>query len=473
MWRLVLLALALPACAAIDGIDGDYQVRGEIGAGGTGGDGAGAFPPVTASWSVAIEADASAVRSVVALPDGALATGSFSGLLSIGERTAGPSFADDGFVVRLGATGNVIWLRTFGGPNADVGRAVALAGDAVVVVASCQDAHLSEGDIVGTAGGADVCVLRLDPITGGVLGASSFGGPSSEGVTDVLVDGDRLVMTGNIDGAIGDWQSCDYVSPASAGDGSTFTARLESNGDCTARGYAQPGTFQLAGSVTLVDGDVFVSGETTVPNDPEVPTEDGRAGFAARLDDSGSEVQTVLVDGKAQDVFSGLATTSTGALVVAGQVSSGAQLDAVVDATGQRGFVGALDAGRMSWTWGEVFGASDVAEEVAARAVTAAGGRIHVVGDFYGAGQTFGASTFDAIGLRDVFLVTLDEEGTPIEARQFGADGGEYALPHDVSADPESGGIVVGGVFQRAIQIAGDPLASDASLTGFVGWLMP
>jgi hypothetical protein len=157
--------------------------------------------------------------------------------------------------------------------------------------------------------------------------------------------------------------------------------------------------------------------------------------------------------------------------VVAGVASNGAELTGVLTSAAQRGFVGSVDPAGMRWSWAQVLGALDDPDDVAARSVTAAGGRIVVAGDFIGTGQTFAGTTLDATGARDLFVVELDESGAPIAARAFG--GGGHTSGQAVSFDPTSSGVVVGGSFEQMLSIAGTELEGTADRTAYVAFLLP
>ena len=154
-------------------------------------------------WTTAIESSEWAqVGTIIGTPRGALVGGAFSGTLRIGNSVVSSAGKSDGFVVRLGQTGQPEWLIRVGGPHADSVQGI-----------STRNGHLA---IAGTfaagaeLGGvplpafdervpyADGFVATLDDRTGARLWAATFGGKLDDSVAGVVIDeAENIVVAGN------------------------------------------------------------------------------------------------------------------------------------------------------------------------------------------------------------------------------------------------------------------------------------
>lgn len=140
-------------------------------------------------WKLAIEASEWAQITTV---HGSLVAGAFSGTLRIGSTVVSSAGKSDGFVARLGATGQPEWLVRLGGPHADSvqgaderdGR-VAIAGT-FAAGAELQGVPLPAFD--ERAPYADGFVAELDAASGARVWSAAFGGKLDDSVAGVAID---------------------------------------------------------------------------------------------------------------------------------------------------------------------------------------------------------------------------------------------------------------------------------------------
>jgi len=120
-------------------------------------------------------------RGVLALPDG--------GCIVVGSVEVASSNQWDITVVRLGATGNIVWQKQIGTPFDDHGEDIEATSDGQFVVA----ARTYES----VAGNFQIRLFKMDPATGNTLWDRSFGGSDSDYPGDLIVlsNGD-LAVTG-------------------------------------------------------------------------------------------------------------------------------------------------------------------------------------------------------------------------------------------------------------------------------------
>jgi hypothetical protein len=143
----------------------------------------------------------------------AFVTGEFTGqTLACGTTTltnAGPVYTSDIFVVKYSGTGNVLWAKSEGGVDNDIGHAIVTTatGD-VLVTGKYKSPTLTPGTTTLTNAGSatnDAFVIKYDA-SGNVVWAKSIGAPSDETGYDISSD-----VSGNVFVA-GEFYSNTFVS---------------------------------------------------------------------------------------------------------------------------------------------------------------------------------------------------------------------------------------------------------------------
>jgi hypothetical protein len=109
----------------------------------------------------------------------------------------------DGWVVKLSATGTILWQKTLGGIGDDNANNIQLTADGGYIVASTNGSN--NGVITGNQGGTDACIIKLS-VTGDIEWQKTYGGTGSEGVNSIqpIADGSYIVAgyTRSIDGDV-------------------------------------------------------------------------------------------------------------------------------------------------------------------------------------------------------------------------------------------------------------------------------
>ncbi len=126
-----------------------------------------------------------------------LMTGGFAGRIASGDCVLSSHGYMDVFAIKLSADGRCIWSKRFGGRHDDWGNAIRDAGDFVAVAGTFEDTMHAGGDILRSAGGTDVFLVRLDPSSGTITGGTTFGGPLNDQGSSLLVSDDELVVSGS------------------------------------------------------------------------------------------------------------------------------------------------------------------------------------------------------------------------------------------------------------------------------------
>jgi len=112
---------------------------------------------------------------------------------------------DDAWVVKLDATGNIVWENTFGGTQRDEGNAISVlpTGDLILAFTSSS----SDGTMSSNNGDGDMWIAKLSSTTLTLDWAQSFGGSLPEEARSILVQSDGIVIAGSTSSSNGDVSS--------------------------------------------------------------------------------------------------------------------------------------------------------------------------------------------------------------------------------------------------------------------------
>ncbi|MEZ4438934.1 MAG: hypothetical protein R3B72_07585 [Polyangiaceae bacterium] len=138
------------------------------------------------------------VAAVAFRPDGEglVAAGGFHAAIDISGDVYTASGDEDGFLVSLDMSGDLLWSQAFGGPGQDHVAALAVDGSGELWLAGHFSQDLQLGDLsAGAAGGRDVFVARVAS-DGEPRYLAAFGDEADEAATGLALDGEAVVVTG-------------------------------------------------------------------------------------------------------------------------------------------------------------------------------------------------------------------------------------------------------------------------------------
>lgn len=97
---------------------------------------------------------------------------------------------DDLWMLRIDGEGEIIWERTYGGSNEDIGlRAEQLAGGQIAILGSTRS---DDGDVTGNKGNLDAWVLVIDAL-GNLVQQMNYGGLENDVLNALIVDEDDAI----------------------------------------------------------------------------------------------------------------------------------------------------------------------------------------------------------------------------------------------------------------------------------------
>ncbi len=318
------------------------------------------------------------------------------GYIVAGETYSSGAGLSDVYVLKLDATGNATWTKTFGGSNYDGARSIQQVPDGGYIVAGYTASF--------GAGASDAYVLKLDA-SGNVTWTKTFGGSSSDGASSIqqVPDGGYIVA--------GETYS------SGAGHDDAYVLKLDATGNVTWQKIFGGSDNDYARSIQqTADGGYIVAGYT---NSFGAGSWDA---YVLKLDATGNATWTKTFGGSNNDWAYSIQQVSDGGYIVAGITdSSGAgSYDAYVLKLNASG-----DA-----TWTKTFGGSS-SDGASSIQQTADGGYI-----------VAGYTNSSGAGSHDVYVLKLDATGNVTWQKTFGGSSSDSASSIQQTAD---GGYIVAG----------------------------
>ncbi|MCB0401223.1 MAG: hypothetical protein KDD41_04010, partial [Flavobacteriales bacterium] len=221
---------------------------------------------------------------------------------------AGGSFSADGdvpsnqgdmdfWIVKLSATGTILWSKTYGGSSRDRAYDVNVTSDGGYIVGG--ESWSSDGDISGGSANNDYWQIKLNA-NGNLLWEKSVGGASYEQSTSIIeLSTGEFFVTGLTFSSNGDFAG---LTPKGGGD--LGAVKLDANGNTIwvnlYGGSGQEGQESMA----IEENDGIVIGSRTSSSDGDVPGNKGSNDYwLFKIDHSGNVLWSKTYGGSANDAF--------------------------------------------------------------------------------------------------------------------------------------------------------------------------
>jgi hypothetical protein len=218
----------------------------------------------------------------------------------------------DGWVFKLDANGNVVWKHAMGGTAFDQFFNVIVNSDGTIMVAGQSDSW--DGDVTGQHGGSDLWLVKLDA-SGNKLWAKTYGGSGNdyEGLIQATSDG-GYVLVGTSASSDGDIPANKggldiVVLKLDANGNKQWAHNYGGSQDETANALlvASDGGFVIAGTTSSSDGDV--TGQHGGGADDY---------WVLRLSNTGTKVWATALGGTDEDQAMAITATSAGGYMITG-----------------------------------------------------------------------------------------------------------------------------------------------------------
>ncbi|MDZ4794146.1 MAG: hypothetical protein SGI83_07695 [Bacteroidota bacterium] len=342
----------------------------------------------------------------------------------------------DIWIVKLNATGTIVWNKLLGGNNAEVAYSVQQTTDGGYIVAGFSSSSAT-GDVTGVNhGGRDYWIVKLDG-SGNIVWNKLLGGNYAEEAYSIVqtTDGGYIVAGYSQSSANGD------VTGTNHGSSDYWIVKLDNSGNIVWNKLLGGNLTDLAYSIVqTTDGGYIVTGNSTSSANGDVTgTNHGSSDYwIVKLDNSGNIVWNKLLGGSDTDITYSIQQTTDGGYIVAGESFSSANGDVTGTNHGVQDYwIVKLD-GSGNIIWNKLLGGSgnDITKSIVQ---TTDGGYI-VAG--YSASPANGDVSGVNHGGYDYWIVKLDGSGNIVWNKLLGGSGNDIAYSVQQTAD---GGYIVAG----------------------------
>lgn len=439
------------------------------------------------TWSWACAADESSKGLGYAISTDAsgnvFAAGSFGfngTAITFGTTTLTTVGNRDLFVVKYGASGNVLWAKSAGGISHDDPTGIAIdAGGNVLVIGSFDSPFITFGNITLTSasaygnGSSDIFIVKYDP-SGNVLWAKSAGGIYNDYGKGISTDADgNIFVTGSFVSPSINFGTFTLTNPGFA---NIFIVKYDALGNVLWAKAGAGTSIDAKGEGISADasGNVFVTGNYSYASMVLGTTTLTNAGitdiFTAKYDASGNLLWVRAVGGSSTEQVKGVSTDATGNVFITGafqgpSITFGTSTLTNTDNLGQTldVFIVKYDAsGNVLWAKGAGgITVGGIMDDYGSVVSADASENVFLMGDFKSGTLSFGSTvlTNSSNSRRDIFIVKYDASGNVLWAKSAGGIEDDYG--HGISADANGNVFVIGEDYSASITFGGTTLTND------------
>lgn len=161
----------------------------------------------------------------------------------------------DFWVVRISASGDLVWEKSFGGDQIDEARAIVKSGDGNFIIAG--DTRSNDNDISNNNGAADLWLIKISP-NGELLWEKTIGGTSFDVARSILKTQDNGFLLA------GSSRSDDIDVSENNGQNDAWALKVDSNGNLQWETTVGGSDIDFAYSITeLNDNAIIAVGDST------------------------------------------------------------------------------------------------------------------------------------------------------------------------------------------------------------------
>lgn len=161
----------------------------------------------------------------------------------------------DFWVVRISASGNLVWEKSYGGDQIDEARAIVKSDDGNFIITG--DTRSNDNDISNNNGAADLWLIKISP-NGALLWEKTFGGTSFDVARSILkTQNNDFLLAGSA-------RSDDIDVSENNGQNDAWALKVDSNGNLQWETTVGGSNIDFAYSITeLYDNAIIVVGDST------------------------------------------------------------------------------------------------------------------------------------------------------------------------------------------------------------------
>lgn len=312
----------------------------------------------------------------------------------------------DYWAVRLAANGDVIWNKTYGGSQGDIGRSITATLDGGYILSGYTGSN--DGDVSENGGFHDYWIVKINA-NGDLLWQKTFGFTGSDQATKVIATQDGgFIATGFFDVTASNGEGSDFRSLGRNnrhGVGEYWVIKMDAQGNKEWWDYFG-GTNNDRGYdvVQTDDGGYLLAGESESDDFDITDSKGGYDFWVVKLNENGQKQWTKSYGGSQWDICYGITTSLDGNFILTGNTRSND-----VDVSGLKG-------NADSWTikirptgemiWQKTLGGS---EFDSARSIHSLNNGSYVIA---GTTRSNDGDIASANGQNDAWIYVINEEGT-------------------------------------------------------------
>ena len=279
-----------------------------------------------------------------------------SGYLIIGYTSSSDGYvhayhdSDEVWLVKLSATGNIEWQKSYGGNRNDDGTSILATLDGGYIITAVTNS--TDGDVIFNHGGYDVWLIKIND-TGKIQWQKTYGGSQSDGVFAIMQKADSSYVFSGFS------RSVDGDLTQNAGVQDAWVVGINDTGKILwQKSFGGTSSEYALGITKAKNGAVWVCGYTNSIDGVFSASHGGTDGWVAQLDDTGAINWLKTYGGSLSDGFWAITACKEGGLIAGGGAySTGGQV------TGNHGS-GDIWLARLDDTgsilWQKCYGGSNV-----------------------------------------------------------------------------------------------------------------
>lgn len=246
----------------------------------------------------------------------------------------------DFWLLRLDASGNLLWQKSFGGSEEDYAHEIIPANDGGFLIAG--HTFSVNGDVTANNGMGDFWIIKIDDV-GNLLWQKNYGGSDDDLATGIVATADGYIIAGQSSSSNGD------VSQNN-GEADVWTVKINNSGAMQWE-KSTGGSLDDFGNAIIVtaDGGFAVSGGS-YSNDGDISGNHGIVDYLVlKFDAAGTLQWQKSLGGSEDEISENLAQTEDGGFIVCGSSRSSNGDVSVYYGTYTAWLVKLNPAGDLSW----------------------------------------------------------------------------------------------------------------------------
>jgi hypothetical protein len=404
-----------------------------------------------------------------------IVVGSYRGMFTVGTKTLS-AMGQDIFVAKLSAaTGDVIWIQSFGGAGNDTAIAVAVDSSDNVYVGGTFTGSIDFGDGAVSAANVDGYLLKLDSAGAFVWKKAPLGGQFADSVAGVAVRGTTVALTGVYAGTI----TVNGQTLSNSGTQQGYIVEWGTDGsNGLVKGFT--GTYNILPKAIALDSsnNIVVAGSfnrtANFGGADVMSNADSLDVFLVKYSATGTHLFQKTFGGSSSDQAGGMSVDANDNIILLGQFSGSISFGGPSPVNANTtNIVVAKYSLAGSYQWAQPFGGT-TAQLLATGASANAVGDVVVTGYFCG-NLPVGTETLSSVGTcptdNDIFSVRLARtDGSPITATRAGGSSSDAAYGITQASD---GRHFLAGQFRGFAEFGGQARTSAGGSDGVILGLAP